>query len=344
MEGLKVTVNLPINVCIEEIHLFKDKRDYVIKPLRILSLKNAFVGYSGFCLTENGLIKECHHDYPNQLEDYKNEIYYYYNRAKNNEENLIIFDDDHTYLLIHHPWHNYYHWICEVLLRLWLVRDKIKSLILLLPERCKREEWMMSSLAPFSFKEIFFIPSQKSVLVKSLLMPQIKPNCHSYYCKELNEIKNFYLSYLSKYCKNAFNYGEKVYISRKKATRRKVWNEEKVENILKKEGFAIIHTEEFSFYEQISIFSKVKILLSIHGSGLTNMIWMPEGSTILEMHKKQTNDQDRHSLVYWYLAHSLSHRYFHQVCNPVDPKADFFFADMIIDLNNLKKNLALMEA
>lgn len=214
--------------------------------------------------------------------------------------------------------------------------------MLLLTERCKMNEWAKSSLVPFGIKNIYYIPSEKSVLVKNLCMPQLKPTCHSYYKKELIEIRNFYLSYIKLNNQSNLSFGEKIYISRKKAPSRRVYNEEELERLLNKVGFRIVDNEDYNFFDQISIYSKAKYLVSIHGAGLTNMIWMPKNSTILEMHKKKTNKKDRHSLVYWYLADTLGHKYYHQICDPVDPKSGFFVADIIVNISILKKNLELM--
>jgi capsular polysaccharide biosynthesis protein len=133
--------------------------------------------------------------------------------------------------------------------------------------------------------------------------------------------------------------GKRLYISRKYAQKRKISNEADLERVLQKFGFTIVYCEEHSFFGQVSIFSKAQFLISIHGAGLTNMLFMPPGSAVLELHKRKTNMQDQHSLVYWRLASALDHAYYHLICEPSDPEADFFAADFIVDVTAVERIL-----
>jgi hypothetical protein len=65
---------------------------------------------------------------------------------------------------------------------------------------------------------------------------------------------------------------EKIYVSRTK-TRRSIKDENLVEDYLSKRGFIIIHSEDLSFEDQVKIFAEAKIVVGLHGAGLTNTIW-----------------------------------------------------------------------
>ncbi len=337
-----ISVNKPQNLSEKDEHLFVPFLKYNLQALSINNLKNVFVTHSGLCINNKGLVKECHHSYPEQYPNYLNEAAFFYKAACDDHNNLIILDDKNTYLLIHHPWFNYYHWLCEPILRLWMVKDKLKDLVLILPDIYKNTDFIMGSLEPFKIKNIFFIPAQKSLYIKKLCMPQIKPIVHSYHIQELTEIRQFYLNYVIKEKNININLGERLYISRRKATRKKINNEEEIENILVKYNFKIINNEEYDFLQQVAIFSNAKYLISIHGAGLTNMIFMKENAHIFEFHKKKTNEKDIHSLAYWYLADGLGHYYYHQICDPTNKDDNYFNADLIVDLDLLEKNLKLM--
>jgi hypothetical protein len=334
-----ISVNPPKNLAAADEYLFAPFLRYELESLKIKKMRNVFVTHSGFCLDKNGLVKESHHRYPEQYSDYLVEAAYYYNDVTENPDNLVSLDNKNTYLLIHHPWFNYYHWICEAILRIWMVKDHLDEMILLLPEHYQHSDFIMGSLEPFRFKDIFFIPSQKSVFVRNLCMPQIKPIVNAYLENEMIEIRRFYLDYVLSAKKTNINLGERVYISRKKASRKKVDNEEELEFILHKYGFAIINNEDYNFQEQVSIYSHVKYLISIHGSGLTNMLFMKENGSVLEFHKKKTNEQDWHSLAFWYLAACLGLDYYHQICEPTDPQANYFNANFIVDTEQFEKNI-----
>jgi len=337
-----ISVHPPKNLSEEDEHLFVPLLKYKLSSLKIRNLKNIFVTYSGLCVNKKGLIKECHHNYPEQYPNYLNEAAYYYKLAIDNPDNLITLDDKNTYLLIHHPWYNYYHWMCEPIFRLWMVKEKLQNLILLLPDYYKNSDFIMGSLEPFGIKNIFFIPAQKSLHIGNLCMPQIKPLVDSYHVYQLNEIRQFYLAYVTKDKKLSINLGERLYISRRKASKKKIVNEEELEKVLIQYNFTIINNEDYSFLQQVSLFSNAKFLVSIHGAGLTNMIFMKENSNIFEFHKKRTNGKDWYSPAFWYLADSLVFAYYHQICNPTDLNDDYFNANLIVDLEVFELNLKLM--
>jgi capsular polysaccharide biosynthesis protein len=337
-----VTVSLPLNVTELEMPLFEPFLTYELAPQKVKRFKNVFVGYSGFCMNNKGLIKESHHDHPHQYDDYQSEAARYYYDVTDHPDHLITLDDDNTYLLIHHPWYNYYHWILECIFRAWMVKDKKDEMILLLPDYYGESDFIMGSLEPFKFKNIFFIPSRKSLMVKNLCLPQIKAKVDSYDYKMIAQVRQFYLDYVLNEKKIAIDLGERIYISRKKASRKKVENEADIETILLKYHFTILNNEDYNFLEQVAIYSQAKYLVSIHGSGLTNMLFMKEGSGILEFHKKQTNDKDWHSKAFWYQAEALGFNYYQQMCEPTDLNDDYFNANFIVDPQLLEKNLALM--
>jgi len=341
--GNNIRVSEPVNMNSKDAHLFEPHLRYTYSPLKIKKLKGPFVSNSGLVCNKKGLIKECyHHGMEGEFNKRLNEVSHYYHAAYDDPEKLIILDEDETYLLIHHTWHgNYYHWICETLLRLWMVKDEISKMILLLPSKVQMSAFAKDSLEPFIFKDVFYIPYGKSVLVRTLCMPQIKPVAASYNPLALRDLKNIYIDYTkNKGVKT--NFGKRIYLSRNKSKRRKITNEDEVVSALHKYNFTIIYNEDYSFFEQIALYSNATCLISIHGAGLTNMLFMPTNSTVFELHKRQTNDSDRHSLVFWYMADALKHRYYHQICEPTDPEDDFFVANFRVDIEVFKRNLELM--
>ena len=335
---------MPRNADDSDAHFFEPHLSYTLDHLKLKRLKNVFVANCGLAMNRNGLIKESHHSYPGHLKDYLKEASAWYHDADEDPEKLIILDDDNTYLLVHHPWFMYYHWLCESIFRVWMVKDAIGTLTLILPEEYKNYDFVMSSLEPFVFKSIYYIARGKSLLVRNIWIPQIKTKLESYDQAALIEVRNFYIHLAARVKKINKNLGEKIYISRSKAGRRKVINEDGVVAVLLKYNFVIVNNEDYSFFEQVSIYSHARCLVSIHGSGLTNMIFMEPFSTVLEFHKKQTKQSDWHSLAFWYLADALKHNYYHQVCEPANDNDDFFIADFMVDIELLEKNLRKMQS
>ncbi|MGY4536243.1 capsular polysaccharide biosynthesis protein [Mucilaginibacter sp. UYNi724] len=337
----KITVPYPLNVGDSDRDMYFPYLSYTLNVQRIKYLKNVFVTFSGLCMNNKGLIRECHHNYPVQINNYENEAAKYYYGSLDNSENLIVLDDDNIYLTIHHPWFNYYHWLCESIFRLWMVRKKIDTLVLILPEHYKDADFIMGSLEPFNIKNIFFIPNGKSLLIRNLCLPQIKPECDSYNGVQVRQVRSFYRRYVLTIKPLATKRIDRLYVSRELAGRRAIINEEEIITVIKNHNFEIFYPEMHSFLEQVAIFSGVKYLIGTHGSGLTNMLFMAAGTSLLELHKNKTNELDHPSPLFWYMAETLGINYYHQNCETYG-REDYFEGDYVIDAKQLEKNLVKM--
>ena len=76
------------------------------------------------------------------------------------------------------------------------------------------------------------------------------------------------------------------------------------------------------------MFSQCSLLISIHGNALTNMLWMPEGSTVLEIRRSG----DSHNNCYFSLASALGHKYYYVLAPSVDNIKDTHIADLIVNM------------
>lgn len=339
----KVKVAIPVNALPNEIALFEDDTSYQLPSSKVRYIKNAFVTNSGLVCNQNGLIKEsCHYKWEGQPQACFFEALSYYQATEENAENLKMFDDDKIYFVIHNRWQaNYFHWINEAIYRLWLIKDKAASMTLLLPSKEQLSNVALDSLKIFNLKNIVYIPKDKSVQVRTLCLPPQKPVMESYNPEALNELRDMYVNYsdLEKIKTDSY---ERIYVSRKNARRRKIVNEEEVITALLRYGFNVIYCENYTFFEQVSLFSKAKYIAGNHGAGLTNMLFMPTGSTILELLKRKTNPVRHHSKLFWYMADALGHKYYHQTCEPIDVNELFFEGDIKVDIALLNKNLEMI--
>jgi len=74
---------------------------------------------------------------------------------------------------------------------------------------------------------------------------------------------------------------EKIYVSRSKS-RRSIPSENVIENYLRDRGFRIVHAEDFSLLDQIEIFTNAKLVIGIHGAGLSHALWS-ENCNLIEL-------------------------------------------------------------
>lgn len=77
--------------------------------------------------------------------------------------------------------------------------------------------------------------------------------------------------------------GRRVYVSRSRAGRRKLLNEDAVWPIFAEAGFERVWMEERSLPEQVALMKETAVLAGPHGAGLTNMLFCPAGCRVLEI-------------------------------------------------------------
>jgi capsular polysaccharide biosynthesis protein len=77
--------------------------------------------------------------------------------------------------------------------------------------------------------------------------------------------------------------GERLYITREKAGRRRVSNEAELCRLLEARGFRKVHAEELSWREQINAFAQAKVIVAPHGAGLANLVFCQPGARVVEL-------------------------------------------------------------
>lgn len=76
--------------------------------------------------------------------------------------------------------------------------------------------------------------------------------------------------------------GERIYVSRENARRRRVANEAELWACLQARGFVKVRLEELSWAEQIAVFRQAKAIVAPHGAGLANVIFCTAGTRVVE--------------------------------------------------------------
>jgi hypothetical protein len=94
--------------------------------------------------------------------------------------------------------------------------------------------------------------------------------------------------------------GKKIYVSRNKATTRRLLNAEKLMMALK--GWQTVTLEDMSIKEQVKCFSEASHIVAPHGAGLTNILWCEQGTKIIEIQDPKMI----HKKVYPVLANCLA--------------------------------------
>jgi capsular polysaccharide biosynthesis protein len=228
----------------------------------------------------------------------------------------------------------YFHWITDTLPRIFVIQDHLCDATLLLPCDYQKEEYIRSSLMPFGIREVMFIC--KPTRCKSVFIPSHTALSGNFNEDIIRGLRTFYTDYYNKAHNNTL--GNKIYISRSKAQTRKIKNEEEVISVLSSYGFITVFFEDISFDQQVRIAINTKYLISNHGAGLTNILFMKAGSSVFELRRSG----DILNNCYFALASALDIRYFYQICDSEKFDEDASTANLVVDCDILKKNLELM--
>ena len=88
----------------------------------------------------------------------------------------------------------------------------------------------------------------------------------------------------------ASRFGERIYISRENAGRRRVVNETELWEQLEPRGFLKLRLEELTWKDQINAFAHAREVVAPHGAGLANLVFCQPGTRVVEFfHRAYVN-------------------------------------------------------
>jgi len=252
---------------------------------------------------------------------------YLFRRRRRFERPAAWIVDDWSY--------GYFHWLADALTRLFTIKHLLGELVLLLPHRYAGLEFVRSSLEPFDVREVEYLREGEVVRCERLLVPTPTAPSGQYNEEVIRSVRDVLVG---AYGQAAGGGGERIYISRGKARKRRIVNEGAVVDTLREFGFGVVHAEEHSLAEQVRIASAAPCMVSNHGAGLTNMLFMRAGGSVLELRHRT----DRINNCYFALASALGLDFFYQACDPENPGEDAHTANLLVDVRALRENLELM--
>jgi len=238
------------------------------------------------------------------------------------------------YVVVHNSYNGYYHWLLESLPRLLVAKAQLPAFTLLLPATFT-EAFYRDSLALLGIDVARAERTHPNTVYKvpQLGLP-IVPDPMGTFTPSIvaNLRKELLASPALPPAGRPLPQAERLYISRKKASRRKILNEPDVEQLLTRHGFVSICFEDYTFHEQILICSTCRTFMSIHGAGLSNILFMPPASTVIELRKPD----DNHNYFYQSLATALGHTYKLLYCPAPNENQPVQDADVVVNIDELQ--------
>ncbi len=246
----------------------------------------------------------------------------------------------------HHPF--YYHWICDNLLRLFLVKDSLPTNFkLALPEPFFEKSFVKETLKIIGVEPEKIIVLKKGEFLKSpqvffptgIMGGSLETSCHE---EKLLALRNKILKYYRVRNKLNFSVGERIFISRSKQKKRIIINQAEVDEVLKKHEFKIVHMEDYSFAQSCSIAYNARVVVGQCGSNLTDILFCQPRAKILELYPKENYGDKNGGTWFYEIAKICDLDLFYQAVKLGEIYINEFQSDMIVDIKQLEKNLIFL--
>jgi hypothetical protein len=225
---------------------------------------------------------------------------------------------------------NYFHWLIEWCGRLELIeayRDQTGCAPkLLIPEAAPK--YLRESLTLLGFGSEHWVPWDENSAPRKvchLVLPSFRGTTVAQSPAALQWLRR---KFLGAACAEVEDAHRRIYIPRPRGGWRCVLNDEEVVEYLRGEGFDILEPQRLTLAEQIRYFSQASLIVSLHGSGLTNVLFAPQ-ATVLELFGAYGDG------VWFGMTARLGQSYEALTCQSVGD-------DVVVDLEVLKKRVAAL--
>lgn len=232
---------------------------------------------------------------------------------------------DCTYVVVHNTYRGFYHWLLESIPKLLEAKRTLSNFTLLLPASYN-DTFYSDTLHLLGINKIERLRPGIAYKVPQLALPYSEVSMGDYSRPMLHDLKTNLLRALPTPSRSQF--GQRLYVSRKKAARRKIINEDALETVLTARGFRVVCFEDYSFTQQVQLTAAAKVFIGIHGAGLANIVFQPENAVVVELRKFDGGE----NRFYTTLAATLGLQYHLLYCAAQNPEQSVQDADLYVDI------------
>jgi len=228
----------------------------------------------------------------------------------------------------------FFHWFGDVLQKLEALQKynvDFSKYVLTIPEDC-HYSYVLETLKIYGVTSCMITPTERVLAEEAVHVPWMAPTGN-------------YRPELMRHMRERFHRfhqvepsGRRIFITRKKAKRRRILNEELLYPVLKQFGFEVVAMEELPFWGQYKLAAEAEIMVSLHGAGLTHMLWMRPGAKVMEIR----SNEDAQNNCYFSLASALDLAYFYAFANKAEEHQNTQLADFTIDVDDVNGKIAAM--
>ncbi len=300
----KVDLDLPINFDPKDKECFSHYTGYDTYEVDIYALSNVNV-------STDGIVFKGMNNFPPSFPHvgFRKQYAWFYLIGQYWFRKKQVGEVDKTYVLLFDFWsaHNYYHWLVDALPRFLVLKEEMKqkNISLLLPETCGK--YVLAIMKHFELNDITFIKKDSYFDAQNILLPSYTVGSGHIHPAYVNLVREHLLTRIS-----STNSADRIYVSRSRQKARRIHNEKEVMEVVTSFGFEIIYFEDLSFEEQVKLVRNTKILVTSHGANMTNSMFMPDNSKVLEILRG-----DKPNFCYWALAEVTKKKYYYHFAKVV---------------------------
>lgn len=294
-----ISIPYPANCKTEDLPYFDQTSKGPVRACRVLELTDVFANWELILWKDGKMLPEgfAHAWIGENLRNSKKD--YLKVRIKRALRKRITVEAPVVWCLDGYATGGYYHWVNDILPRLWMVKDYLPGLKFALPDYfLTKWPFVKEFLDLLDINNLLIMDSRHNYLLKQLILPTRAGD--PFFRQDIPMAAGINWLKTSALSKSSAFKGDRLYISRSRANYRKVINEADILPVLHKFDFQFICLEDYSLADQISICSKARVIMSIHGAGIVNMVFMPAGGKIIEI-------RPRHLYHLYNCFHTLSY-------------------------------------
>lgn len=232
-------------------------------------------------------------------------------------------------LYLRDGWHNLYHFYFDVLGQLLLAKEWLPAGIpIVVPYDYAKMPFVNIVLQRLNLHRLNFFPQPLDTVI------MVKQQLYILKDKVLNQ------SVINS-LRNAFplvsnqQHAVNIFVSRTQRSTRSLQNEVQVKEAMSNAAINTIYAENYSYVEQVNFFSSASVLIGLHGAGLANIVFMPEGSRLIEC-IPQGYFRNNLAIHYQRLAHFLGLDYQVVEGGALNEKLQYELSPEVANLANTK--------
>ena len=236
--------------------------------------------------------------------------------------------------------HVYYHWMIDIIPKIDILRRSGIDL--------EKIDWFVVNNIDRDFQtetlEFLGIPTSKIIIsdrhsyiqAEELIVPSFPGHLDWVPKSTITFLRKTFLPTIDR--QNSAS-PKRIYISRSQARGRVIINEDKAIDLVSQFGFQTVVLETLSVLEQVSLFAKAEVIISPHGSSLTNLVFCSPGAVVIELFSPHYVRTD-----YWILSQQLQLQHYYSLGESFDcfPLRNLMYQnslteDIFVNINSLQK-------